>query len=101
MGSQFVWYKIALENFVYTLLAESASEYKVEKMNTEELEALIQNISKQFSVQQFFYRAGVAITQMVQEAEEIGYDALNAAVYDAIDFENFIGLNDDDDKNEM
>lgn len=109
MGSPTVWYKTALENFAYLLLIEpidSSIQYNsisesVDKMSIEELEATIRNELKNICTEKFFFNAGIAMAQMIEEAYKCGCDSVNAAACGAIDFQNFIGLYNDDDETEI
>lgn len=104
MGSPTVWYKAALQNFAYLLLVESINSStqcmsiseSVDKMSIEELETTIRNESKNICTEKFFFNAGIAMAQMIEEADKCGCGSLNASAGGAIDFQSFIGLYDDE-----
>lgn len=99
MGSPFVWYKVALENFVVNLgiVPVDKKPNEISEMSREELETIIRDRSNRISEKKFYYNAGISIAQMLEEVNNTGScDALNAACGGLGEFEDFIGIHDDD-----
>lgn len=90
------WHYIrALQNFAHAL-AYSESPKKARQLNEESSEEVLTNFifekKKELSEKEFYYLAGRATQCTIDEADEMGIDALNAAAGGIGMFEEFIEI---------
>ena len=103
MGSPGIFYKRALQCFVFLLFYmkdEKLAKQLCEEGSIEKLENIILNQKNKIVEKEFFFYAGDACRQVIDEADEEGIDSFNAACGWLYDFEHFIGLIEDEDDNE-
>ena len=103
MKSNENYYKKALQCFTYLIYyfedIELAKQLSKEE-STEKLENIVLNAKSQIDKSLFFFYAGDACRQVLDEAEKEGCDSYNACVFDLINFEYFIGLCEEDEDDE-
>ena len=92
MGSPSEWYKLSLQYFAHGLSGKISN---FQTLSEEELEAYITEKGSQVNEKIFYYKAGNAATKMCLDAYETGSDALTAAAGGLLQFEDFIGLEDE------
>ena len=96
MGIPEIHYKRALQAFAHALAFE-VKDYKLAKELVEEqdnmrLEEYILHMKEKIFSKTFYYLAGRATQLMIDEAEVMGIDALNAAACGIGLFEDFINI---------
>ena len=100
MGCPDRHYKIALQNFAYVLTCMK-NKRLADRWREEDSEELLKEYTlskkKVVSTDRYYYDAGIAIQQMMDEAVEEGCDSMNATLGGMIMFEDFLGLRDNGD----
>lgn len=94
-------YKRALQAFAHALAFE-VKDYKLAKELVEErdnmrLEEYILHMKEELSSITFYYLAGRATQLTIDEADEMGIDSLNAAACGLGMFEDFIGIEENEE----
>lgn len=90
-------YRVALQCLAYSLTYDTnhklAKEIEQEE-DINKLEEYIKNKRQECSPYEFYYYAGIAIQQAIDDASEnYGTDGLNASIASLVMFEDFIELN--------
>ena len=102
MGNPSLYYKRAIQDFAY-FLAYEENNYKLakelyEEGSEDELEKYILDKKNNMGEKIFFYNAGLTSQHVLNEANEEGCDASNAACGGINEFEYFIGLKEDEEE---
>lgn len=101
MGCPDFYYKRALQYLSYNLTCfddmKSAKELLGEE-SEEKLEHFLLDKKNQINEKQFYYNAGIAWHEVLDEARNTGNDALNASIGGLTEFEYFIGIQEDDEE---
>lgn len=101
MGNPMVYYKEALQNLAYYLNCHSdikVAKQFLEEKNIEILEKYILEKKSELSPKEFFYNAGMASMYTMQETDRYdGCDGFNACVGGISMFDEFIGLEDEEE----
>ena len=103
MGSPHVYYKKALQCFAcYLTYMEDFKLAKTlyQEESEEKLEEFILKKKETVSEKEFYYQAGRSCQDVLYSAEEEGTDQYNASFDGLLGFEDFIGLEPYDDKEE-
>lgn len=100
MGNPSMYYKRAIQDFAYCLAYEE-NNYKLakelyEEDSEDELKKYILYQKNKMDEKLFFYNAGLTSQHVLDDADEEGCDAANAACGGITEFEYFIGLKEDE-----
>ena len=100
MGVPELHYIRALQNFAHAL-AYDESVKKARQLNEEISEEVLTNFifekKKELSEKEFYYLAGRATQCIIDEADEMGIDSLNAAAGGIGMFEELIGIEESEE----
>ena len=101
MGCPHIYYLRALQSFVHALAymenVKLANELFKES-SCEKLESFILSKKKVLSDKEFYYDAGRVSQSIIEEAYQEGCDQLNASICGIAEFEEFIGLEENDER---
>lgn len=100
MGCPQIYYKRALQCFAHALIYmedEKQAKKLLDEKSEEKLEEFILDKKKICNEKQFYYDAGRTSEHVLNEADEEGIDAFNACIGGLNMFDDFIGLEWEED----
>lgn len=103
MGCPSRYYKRALQCFAHALIYmedKKLAKELFEEKSEEKLEKFILERKEICDTKQFYYNAGRTSEYVLNEADEEGCDAFNACIGGLNMFDDFIGLEDDEEDDE-
>ena len=100
MGCPHIYYIRALQMLAHALAYDINVKLARELSDEQDIEKLEKYISArraEISDKEFYYTAGRATQYVFEEADQEGCDALNASCGGITEFEDFIGLEEEDE----
>lgn len=100
MGNPRDYYRIALQEMCYYLIFDNelklAKQWR-EELDIDKMEKFVLEKKEILSDKEFYYAAGLASRSMIAISHEHGTDGVNAAIGGFAEFEDFIGIREDDE----